>query len=165
MTPHCGSFAILNFIIIAGSLIMGVIVGLKFIHYLSIFVAGGIGIGGAVIQSAHVKAKVPPAPHVGRAMRVLGLLALIAIVALWVTGFGLAYSIYGTMNIGTAFNIKLLGATALLVASSISNFHLHKAMQAQVPPNAKLMKIMMSVSRVALVLVFVGIAITTTTSL
>ena len=47
-------------------------------------------------------------------MAKLARIGLVAIVLLWVTGFGLAYRVYGGMNLGLAFNIKLLGATGLL---------------------------------------------------
>ena len=48
-----------------GGVMAGIVV-LKFIHYLALFLAGGIGVGGAVIQSMHVKMQTPPAPPVGR---------------------------------------------------------------------------------------------------
>ena len=49
---------------------------LKFLHFLSIFIAGGIGIGGAVVQSVHLKAKQPPTPLVGRSMQILVIMGL-----------------------------------------------------------------------------------------
>lgn len=138
------------------------IILLKFFHYLAIFVAGGIGVGGAVITAAHQKAQQPPAPHVGKALQLLGYLGLGSIVVLWATGFGLAYSIYGTMNIGTAFHIKLLGATVLLATSALSNYHLYRASQAKQPPNGLYMKRLMMIGRGGLVLVLGGIAVITT---
>ena len=138
------------------------VVILKFFHYLALFVAGGIGIGGAVISSAHQKAQQPPGPHVGKALQLLGYLGLGSILVLWATGFGLAYMIYGTMNIGMAFHIKLLGATALLVSSALANYHLYRASQAKQPPNGAYMKRLMMIGRGGLVLVLGGIAVTTT---
>jgi len=35
---------------------------------------------------------------------------LVALMLLWITGFGFAYKIYGGMDLGRAFNIKALGA-------------------------------------------------------
>ena len=32
----------------------------------------------------------------------------VALVLLWIAGFGLAYKIYGGMDLGLAFNIKML---------------------------------------------------------
>ena len=40
---------------LSGGVMAGIVV-LKFIHYLALFLAGGIGVGGAVIQSMHVNA-------------------------------------------------------------------------------------------------------------
>ena len=144
-----------------GGVMAGIVI-LKFIHYLALFLAGGIGVGGAVIQSMHVKMQTPPAPPVGRGLRLLGLIGLGSLVVLWLTGIGLAHAIYGTLALGSAFYVKLLGAGLLLAASAAANLHLHKSMQAGSPPNAGFMKKMLMLSRGALVLVLGGIAITTT---
>jgi hypothetical protein len=141
---------------------MSLIVVLKFIHYLALFLAGGLGIGGAIIQSSHLKAETPPAPPVQRAMRRLAWLSLIAVLLLWITGFGLAYLIYGGMNIGWAFHVKLLGATGLLVANIGLNMHLTSISRTGGTPNPRLMKIIQVLARASLVLVLGGIAVTTT---
>ena len=141
---------------------MSFIIILKFIHYLALFLAGGLGIGGAIIQSSHLKAETPPAPPVQRAMRTLAWLSLIAVVLLWITGFGLAYLIYGGMNIGWAFHVKLLGATGLLVANIGLNIHLSSITRTGSAPNPRLMKIIPMLARASLVLVLGGIAVTTT---
>ena len=135
-----------------------VIISLKFIHFLAIFIGGGIGIGGAIMQSAHIKAGEPPRPHVAKAMRLLGLLGLGAIVLLWATGFVLAMQIYGGVGINTAFHIKLAGATIMLAASAFSNFHVFQQAKKAQPPHAKLIKTMTSISRIGLVLALGGAA-------
>ena len=84
-------------------------------------------------------------------------------ILLWATGFGLAYGIYGGMNLGLAFNIKLLGATALLGVVIFMNVYPSAMAKKGQSPNLKLMKIMPMVARSALVLVLLGIAVTTTT--
>lgn len=137
------------------------IVVLKFIHYLAIFLAGGIGVGGAVVQTQHQKAGVAPSPQVGRAMQLLGYIGLISLLILWITGIALAYSLYGTLAIGAAFHVKLAGATALLASSAVANWHLYQAAQAKRPPNGVLMKRLMMLGRAGLVLVLGGIAVTT----
>ena len=138
------------------------IVVLKFIHYLCLFLAGGIAVGGAIVQSMHAKMQTPPAPPVIRAIRVLGLIGLGALVVLWLTGFGLAHAIYGTLALGTAFYVKLAGAGLLLGTSAAANLHLHQSIQAGIPPKAGFMKMMLSLGRGGLVLVLGGIAVTTT---
>ena len=142
---------------------MTLVIILKFFHYLALFLAGGLGIGAGIIQSAHKKAETPPAAPVQAALRTLAWLALVAIVILWISGIWLAYSLYGGMAVGWAFHMKLLGATGLLVAIAGLNFHLSSVVRSGAMPNARLMKIIPMVSRGSLVLVLVGIAITTTT--
>ena len=93
----------------------------------------------------------------------LARIGLVAMILLWGTGFGLAYSIYGGMNLGLAFNIKLLGATALLGVVVFMNVYPSAMAEKGQSTNPKLMKIMPMVARSALVLVLVGIAVTTTT--
>jgi hypothetical protein len=99
---------------------------------------------------------------VQRAMRRLAWLSLIAVLLLWITGFGLAYLIYGGMNIGWAFHVKLLGATGLLVANIGLNMHLTSVSRTGGTPNPRLMKIIQVLARASLVLVLGGIAVTTT---
>ncbi|ADE39919.1 hypothetical protein [Candidatus Puniceispirillum marinum] len=41
---------------------MSLIVALKFFHYLSLFLAGGLGVANALLAKAHQKAQMPPAP-------------------------------------------------------------------------------------------------------
>ena len=85
------------------------VIGLKFLHFLALFAAGGLGIGGAIVQSALIKAGQAPSAALGRALRLLSIIGLIAIVTLWITGVGLAHALYGGLGINTAFGIKLGG--------------------------------------------------------
>ncbi len=141
---------------------MSVVVILKFFHYLGLFFAGGLGIAGGVLQSAHQKAGQPPALPVQKALRILAWLSLGAIIILWVTGLGLTHLIYGHFGLGWAFHMKLLGASILLLVSAGMNFHLSASAKAQKPPSPAIMKLVPPITRAALVLVLVGIAITTT---
>ena len=142
-----------------GSIIMSLVIVLKFIHFLSIVLAGGITIGGAVVQRAHAKAGVVPAAPVISALRTLGLIGLTALVLLWISGIGLAHSLYGGLAINTAFNVKLFGASLLLAASLIGNYHLYQSAQAHTPPNAVLMRRLQSLGRASLLLVIGGVAV------
>ena len=134
------------------------IIVLKFFHFLAIFVGGGAGIGGAMIQSAHVKAGETPQPFVAQTLRKLGFLGLISIIILWMTGFVMAMSIYGGLAINGAFHVKLTGATLLLASSALANYHVFQAASEQKPANMKLMKIMTSLGRFGLVLALAGAA-------
>ena len=103
------------------------IIILKFFHFLALFAAGGIGLGGAVIQSIYVKEGKIPEPHLGKAFRILGFVGLGSIITLWVTGMILAQSLYGGFLINSAFMVKIVGAAIVLIVSCISNFHVYNS--------------------------------------
>jgi len=138
------------------------VVVLKFLHYLSLFLAGGLGVANAMLFKNHQKAEIPPSPPVQKTMMNLARLGLVAIIILWVTGVPLTYQIYGSFNLGWAFHLKLLGATILLGTITFLNFHLTSQARSGNPPNPKVMKLVPSVSRTSLILVLFGIAILTT---
>ena len=58
----------------------------KFLHLISLFVAGGGGIGSAVIQSIYKKEGKVPEPHLSKGFQILAFLSLLAILTMWVTG-------------------------------------------------------------------------------
>ncbi|NBT43305.1 MAG: hypothetical protein EBT20_23115, partial [Alphaproteobacteria bacterium] len=62
------------------------VVALKFLHYLSLFLAGGLGVANAILFKNHQKAEMPPSPPVQKTMMTLARLGLVAIIILWVTG-------------------------------------------------------------------------------
>jgi len=138
------------------------VVVLKFLHYLSLFLAGGLGVANAMLFKNHQKAEIPPSPPVQKTMMNLARLGLVAIIILWVTGVPLTYQIYGSFNLGWAFHLKLLGATILLGTITFLNFHLTSQARSGNPPNPKVMKLVPPVSRTSLILVLFGIAILTT---
>ena len=135
------------------------IIVIKFFHFWALFSAGGIGVGGAVVQSVYIKEGKIPEPHLGKAFRILGFVGLVSIATLWITGMILAQSLYGGFSINIAFTVKIIGAAIVLIMSCVSNFHVYKSFKNQSPPNSKLMKMMMSLSRIGLVLAIGGAAI------
>ena len=141
---------------------MSFIVGLKFVHYLALFLAGGLGVANSFLVKAHQMAGQPPAPPVQQTMMKLARLGLVAVTLLWVTGLGLTHLVYDSFNVGWAFHMKLLGATILLGSISFLNLHLSLSSKAETAPDPLIMKVIPMLSRGALVLVLLGIAITTT---
>ena len=141
---------------------MSIVIGLKFVHYLALFLAGGLGVANGLLAKTHQIAGQHPAPPVQQTMIKLAHLGLIAVILLWVSGIGLGYLIYGGLAMGWAFHMKLFGATILLGSKSFLNFHLTSTSKVGAPPNPSVMKITPMISRGALVLVLLGIAITTT---
>ena len=141
---------------------MTVIIALKFIHYLAVFLAGGLGVANGLLTKAHQAAGQPPAPPVQATMLTLARIGLVSIVLLWVTGIALGYLIYGSLSMGWAFHMKLVGATVLLGAVCFLNYHLTARRKAGIPLDETVMKVIPMASRGGLVLVLLGIAITTT---
>ena len=128
---------------------MTTVVVLKFLHYLSLFLAGGLGVANALLFKNHQKAETPPAPPVQKTMMTLSRIGLIAIVILWLTGVPLTYKVYGSFNLGWPFHVKLLGATFLIGAITYLNIHLTKQSKNGAPPNPKVMKIIPPIARVS----------------
>ena len=96
----------------------------KFLHLISLFIAGGGGIGNAVIQSIYKKEGKIPEPHLAKSFRILAFISLIAVITMWVTGIILVILIYGSFNLGWSFHVKLLGATLILLTGLFMNVHL-----------------------------------------
>lgn len=138
---------------------MMAIIVLKFLHFLALFSAGGIGVGGAIVQSVYIKEGKVPEPHLGKAFRILGFIGLISIIILWISGMVLVKLLYGSFSINIAFTIKIIGAATILIVSCISNFHVFAAFKNQSPPNTKFMKKMMVIGRSGLVLALGGAAV------
>lgn len=135
------------------------IILLKIFHYLAILFAGGVAIGSVVIQKSYASAGEMPPPYVRKAFALLGYMGLGAIITLWVTGIGLAHLIYGGLGINGAFHAKLLGAAIVLGISTWANLHAYGAAKAGRPPNAVLMKRLVSAGRVGLLLAICGAAV------
>ena len=141
---------------------MTTVVLLKVLHYVSLFLAGGLGVANVMLLKNHQRAGMPPAPPVQQTMMTLARLGLIAIVILWLTGIPLTYKVYGSFDLGWPFHLKLLGATSLFFAVAFLNIHLTKQSRYGNPPNPKVMKIIPPIARTSLIIVLVGVAVLTT---
>ena len=128
----------------------------KFLHLISLFIAGGGGIGSAVIQSIYKKEGKAPEPHLARGFKILAFLSLLAIITMWVTGITLLLLIYGSFNLGWAFHIKLFGATLILITSVFINAHLYISAKKSLSPNQKYIKNSGSLSRLGVILAISG---------
>ena len=140
---------------------MSLIIVLKFFHYLSLFLAGGLGVANGLLVKTHNKHNLIPATPVQQTMVLLARLGLVALIILWITGYFLPYQIYGNFDLGWAFHLKLFGASALLLAITFLNYHLYDRNKKGVSPNPQIMKVIPVVARTSLLLVLVGVAILT----
>ena len=144
---------------------MLIVVILKFIHFLSLLLAGGIAVGSIVIQRTHMAAGEPPSAPTAKAMRTMGLIGLLAIALLWITGLWLTIQLYGGFQVHSlwwangAFYAKLLGATLIAGVSVYANLHMAAASRGNRPPNAQLMGNLAVAGRIGLFLALAGAAI------
>lgn len=136
-----------------------ILIIIKFLHYLAIVFAGGVLVGGGVIQSVYTKANEVPNLHVSKILKLLGYIGLASLIILWITGLLLSNIIYGGFSINSAFTIKIMAAAFLLGISIFVNLHVYNASKRQIPPNKKIMKIATMSGRGLLVLVLIGAAI------
>ena len=143
---------------------MTTIVFMKFFHYLSLFLAGGLGVANAMLFKNHQKAGMPPAPPVQKTMMTLARLGLISIVILWATGIPLTLKVYGSFDLGWPFHLKMFGATILLAAVAFLNFHLTTQARAGNSPSLRVMRMVPPIARTSLVLVLIGVAVLTTSA-
>ena len=136
-----------------------ILIIIKFLHYLAIVFAGGVLVGGGVIQSVYTKANEVPNLHVSKILKLLGYIGLASLIILWITGLLLSNIIYGGFSINSAFTIKIMAAAFLLCISIFVNLHVYNASKKQIPPNKKIMKIATMSGRGLLVIVLIGAAI------
>ena len=138
------------------------VIFLKFLHYVSLFLAGGLGVANAMLFKNHKKAEMPPAPPVQKTMLTLARLGLVSIVLLWATGIPLTLKVYGSFDLGWPFHLKMFGATTLLATITFLNIHLTQKAKAGNPPNLSVMRVIPPIARVSLALVLIGVAVLTT---
>ena len=141
---------------------MTTIIVLKVLHYVSLFLAGGLGVANVMLFKSHQKAGLLPALPVQKTMMTLARLGLIAIAVLWITGIPLTHKVYGSFDLGWPFHLKLLGATSLLGSVAFLNFHLTRQSRDGNPPNPKIMRMVTPITIASLVIVLLGVAVLTT---
>jgi len=135
------------------------LVFLKTLHLISLWVAGGVGVGGWVLQYVHRRNGQRPSLEVVQSLRLMGALALVAVLVLWITGYLLSGMIYGGLPSSAAFHAKLVGATLILLSSLGANLETLHSMRGGTPPRASLMNAYAWTVRISLIVVLVGAAI------
>ena len=138
------------------------IITLKIIHYVALFLAGGAGVANPLLIKAHKSSGAPPSDEVQQTMLKLVKLSLIAMILIWISGLWLALEIYGTLNMGWAFTVKIIGASILLISTITINLYLINRAKMKAPPKEKLLNNLTVFNRLALLAILTGISITTT---
>ena len=90
---------------------LNLLITLKIIHYVALFLAGGAGVANPLLIKAHKSSGITPSNEVQQTMLKLVKLSLLAMILIWISGLWLALEIYGTLNMGWAFTIKIIGAS------------------------------------------------------
>ena len=132
---------------------------LKTFHYLAILFAGGVLVGGGLIQAVFTRANQVPDINVSKVLKILGYLGLGALIILWLTGILLSNVIYGGFAINTALTVKILAAAFLLIISFIVHIHVDNSSKNNQPPNKSIMKMATMSGRGLIILVLVAAAI------
>ena len=132
---------------------------LKTLHYLAILFAGGVLVGGGLIQAVFTRANQVPDINVSKVLKILGYLGLGALIILWITGILLSNIIYGGFAINTAFTIKIVAAAILLIISFVVNIHVYNASKKNQPPSKSIMKIATMLGRGLIIIVLIGAAV------
>jgi hypothetical protein len=132
------------------------IILLKLIHFSALLMGGAALIGNGLIARQLAANPGPPPPMVRSLMGALGLSGLFAIILLWLSGLGMAFQLHGTLALGAWFYAKLLGATAVLVASITLRMTVVAAQRTGTPPDPGRMKVLTMLARGGLALALVG---------
>jgi hypothetical protein len=121
----------------------------------SVMMAGAAALGNAVLLRRVIAAGAPPPPMVAEAMKVLGNMGLAAIVTLWMTGVPLAILTGAFAGGGALFQLKLLGAAALLGLISYMTLRRAQAAAGKPPLALAQVKVLAMSARWLLVLVVI----------
>ena len=132
---------------------------LKTFHYLAILFAGGVLVGGGLIQTVFTRANQIPDINVSKVLNILGYLGLTSLIVLWITGILLSNLIYGGFAINFAFTIKIIGAALLLILSFVVNIHVYNSSKNNQPPNKSIMKFATMSGRSLIIVVLLCAAI------
>lgn len=107
---------------------------IKFLHFLGLMLGAGAGFGHMTVAIAHKKTGGGPPNDMVKAMKpFLGMLGLIGIVLLWLTGVILTTG-HELAELGTPFYAKLAAAAVMLLISLWLTYVAMKAKNAGVPP-------------------------------
>ena len=132
---------------------------LKTFHYLAILFAGGVLVGGGLIQAVFTRANQVPDINVSKVLKILGYLGLGALIILWISGILLSNIIYGGFQVNTAFTVKIIAAAFLLIISFVVNIHVYNSSKNNQPPNKSIMKMATMSGRGLIIIVLVAAAI------
>ena len=134
----------------------------KFLHYFALLLGGTATIGPMILMRAHALAGAdgPPPPAIRLATRAFGITGLVAILLLWISGLVMLSHGYDGAVSGPWFTIKLICATAILLASATLNIMAARAARTGTPVNPAILGPGQMIIRVALILALICAVLT-----
>ena len=134
---------------------------LKLLHMLALLLGGAATLGPIVLQrSLALSGQTTPAPSTPLALRAFGITGLLAILILWITGLMMLSQGYDGASFGIWFAVKMLAATAILLAAITLNFLAARAARNGTPPNPAVFKPLTMLIRWALPIAIIGAVLT-----
>ncbi|QPC86986.1 hypothetical protein GA830_09755 [Mesorhizobium sp. NBSH29] len=107
---------------------------IKFLHIFALMLGAGAGFGQLIIARRLRAADGQLKPELMALRPIFARLGLAGIVLIWLTGLWLYLGFYAGSNLGAAFHIKLLLATALLAISITGAVVMARAKAGSRPP-------------------------------
>ena len=94
----------------------------KFFHFFALMLGGAAGFGHLMLDRAQNKLGGPPPEHYKLIRPGLGMLGLVAILTLWITGSIMYQGKYAEAELGTLFFVKLAAAAGMLIITLYVTF-------------------------------------------
>ncbi len=113
---------------------------LKIIHLAALMAGAATGIGNGLLMSRIMASNGPPPDMVRGFMKTMGKSGLIAMVALWLSGIGMAFVAHDGLMLGSMFYLKVAGASLALICVVMNGRLAGAAEAAGVPPPLEKMK-------------------------
>lgn len=130
---------------------------LKILHFLALLLGGAGTIAPGILRRALVRSghDGPPPAYIGAALRIFGILGLVAIVLLWITGGAMMSIAHSWGDMTAWFWVKLLAATVILAISAFLNLRAARAARGGAPASPALVKTGLSIVRAALLIAII----------
>jgi hypothetical protein len=113
---------------------------LKIIHILALMAGASSGITNGILASRIMRNPGPPPEMVVGLMKTMGKIGPIAMILLWLSGLGMVFVEFGTLEVSPLFYLKLAGATLALATVLVMARTAMQAEAAGTPPPLPKMK-------------------------
>ena len=126
---------------------------MKIVHFLALMGGGAAMIGNGLLMKKVMQAAGPPPDMVSATMKVIGMIGLVSILLLWITGVVMTAQL--GVGLDWEFAAKLIGATLVLGSVSAMSILSARAAKAGGPPDFAKMKMLASVARIGVLIAII----------